>query len=306
MIIYMELSSIIHDLGVSAKALYALSNHTEKHYHRAKILKGNGEYRELAVPDNFLKSVQRKIADTLLVHEEISPYATAYRYGGSVIANAEPHLGNSSILKLDIRKFFDTITYPLIKDNAFPKNRYSEKIRILLTFLCVYNDVLPQGAPTSPVISNIIMREFDNTVGAWCRQRNICYTRYCDDMTFSGELNREEIIDFVKKELKKMGFFLNDKKTAFIHDGQKKIVTGIVINKKLNTSKKYRKQVRQEIFYCKKFGVASHMKHINSDKSKNDYLLSLLGKVNFILSVDKCNAEALGYKKWLSEEIKNN
>lgn len=306
MIVYRELSSVTKDLGVSAKALYALSNHAERHYHKSKILKGNGEYRELSVPDNFLKTVQRRISETLLVYEEISPHATAYRCGSSIIANAEPHLGNSSVLKLDIRNFFDTIIYPIVKDKVFPRERYAEKIRILLTLICMHNDVLPQGAPTSPVISNIIMKEFDNTVGEWCNQRNICYTRYCDDMTFSGELNSKEIIGFVKKELKKMGFYLNDSKTVFIHNGQKKIVTGIVINDKLNTSKKYRKQVRQEIYYCRKFGVEAHLKYINSDKCRNDYLRRVLGKLNFILCVDKNNREMLEYKEWLINEIGNN
>lgn len=83
MIVYRELSSLVLDLGFSERALYSVSNSIEKHYHKAKIPKSNGEFRELLIPDDFLKSIQRSIATNLLAYDEISPYATAYRYGGS-------------------------------------------------------------------------------------------------------------------------------------------------------------------------------------------------------------------------------
>lgn len=272
MIVYKELSSLTNDLGVSAKALYSLSNHIPSHYYQTKILKGNGEYRELSVPNEFLKAIQKRIVEKLLVYEEVSPYATAYRYGASTVKNAYPHLKKNTILKLDIRHFFDHIIYPVVKEKVFVKEKYSEKNRILLSILCVYNDSLPQGAPTSPIISNIIMKEFDNIVGTWCEEKKIRYTRYCDDMTFSGDFNHGEVIAFVKKELKKMGFYLNDTKTVIAHKGQKQIITGIMVNEKINTPLSYRKQIRQEIYYCKKYGIASHLQRKQLDVREQDYL----------------------------------
>ena len=303
MIVYKELSSLTKDLNVSPKALYSLSNHISSHYRETLIPKGNGEFRSLAVPDDFLKSVQKKIADTLLAYEEISPYATAYRYGCSPLKNAKVHLGKSIILKLDIRHFFDHIIFPAVLEKVFPKEKYSEQNRVLLTLLCLYKDSLPQGAPTSPFISNIIMKDFDNTVASRCRALGITYTRYCDDLTFSGEFDPEEIIRFVKTELKKTGFFLNDKKTVISGKGRRKIVTGIVINEKVNTPIQYRKKLRQDIYYCKKFGIASHMRRRNIPGDEASYLRHLLGRVNYVLSADKSNKEMADNKKWILNRL---
>lgn len=304
MIVYKELSSLTNDLGFSAKALYSVSNHINKHYCKVRIPKKNGEYRELSVPDEFLKTIQKSIVETILVYEEVSPYAAAYRYGASTIKNAYPHRNNKTILKLDIRHFFDHIIYSMVKEKVFYKEKYSEANRILLSILCLYNESLPQGAPTSPIISNIIMKDFDNTVGMWCNEHKIRYTRYCDDMTFSGDFNPGEIIAFVKDELRKMGFYLNDSKTVVARKGQKQIVTGIVVNEKLNTPQEYRKKIRQELYYCKKFGMASHLQRKGLDISEKEYLRKLLGKVNYILSVDPENAEMQEYKTRLIDMLK--
>jgi len=304
MIVYKELSSLTKDLGVSAKTLYTLSNHIDSHYYQAKVPKKNGEYRELSVPDEFLKTIQKRIVEKLLVYEEVSTYATAYRYGTSTIKNAYQHIKKHTMLKLDIRHFFDNINYPIVKEKVFVKEKYSESNRILLSLLCIYNDALPQGAPTSPIISNIIMKEFDNIVGDWCKKKRISYTRYCDDMTFSGYFNEKEVISFVKAELKKMGFYLNDNKTVIAGKGQKQIVTGIIVNEKLNTPLSYRRKIRQELYYCKRFGIKSHLQRKKLSISEPDYLKKLLGKVNYVLSVDNTNKEMLGYRDWLTEQSK--
>lgn len=304
MITYKELSSLTQDLGFNARALYMASNQTKKHYRKTKIPKSNGEERELFVPDAFLKLIQRRIVDCLLSREEVSPYATAYTYGGSTVKNARPHIGQPVILKLDIQHFFDSITYPLIKEKAFPSSKYSESNRILLALICSYRGTLPQGAPTSPYISNVIMRDFDNVVGAWCNERRIRYTRYCDDMTFSGNFDPGEVIRLVKDELKKLGFFLNGKKTTIVHNGQKKIITGIVVNEKPNVSAAYRKEIRQTVYYCQKYGVRSHMERREVRTDASAFLRKLLGQINYVLSVDPANFEFKQYKKWVISEAK--
>lgn len=304
MIIYKEFSSLVNDLGFSGKALYSVSNRVHKHYHPVKIPKGNGEFRQLYVPDVFLKSIQRSINDKLLCMEEISPYATAYRPGGSTKVNANPHIGKPVLLKLDIRHFFDHLIYPIVKDKAFPAERYSEQNRVLLSLLCVYMDALPQGAPTSPTISNIIMKEFDNVMGAWCSDNGIAYTRYCDDMTFSGDFDPRPVIHRVKFELKKMGLFLNDKKTVIVRKGQKHSVTGIIVNERLSVPSEYKKQLRQEMYYCMKFGIQSHLNSIGCGESKEKYILTLLGRINYVLSMEPQNEQMQKYKAWLKEQQK--
>lgn len=301
MIVYRELSSLEKDLGVSAKALYTLSNQKHRHYRTVKIPKGNGEFRELCVPDDFLKAVQSKIAEILLAREEISPYATAYRIGGSTLVNALPHVGKPMVMKLDIRQFFDHCIYPVVKEKVFSAERYSEANRVLLTLLCVHKDALPQGAPTSPVISNIILRDFDNAVGAWCAERQIAYTRYCDDMTFSGEFDPQSVKAVVKSELRKLGLFLNDKKTVVLHSGQRKSVTGIVVNEKPNVSAAYRRKLRQELYYCQKYGIDDHMQKSGVTISKDAYIAKLLGRVNYVLSVDPENQEMHCCRNWLKD-----
>lgn len=303
MIVYKELSSLVYDLGFSSKTLYSVSNHISSHYHKVEVPKGNGEYRRLSVPDELLKAIQKKIVSVLLVHEEISPYATAYRFGGSTVANANPHLGAERIMKLDIRHFFDKIIYPMVKQKVFTEEKYSEANSILLSILCVYKDSLPQGAPTSPIISNIIMKDFDNKIGKWCENKGITYTRYCDDLTFSGEFIPKELIEVVKSELGKMGLYLNNKKTVVAGKGQKKQITGIVVNEKLNTPINYKRKLRQELFYCRKYGVESHLKKKGNKVGKQEYLHKLLGKVNYVLSVDKDNMEMQEYKQWIKEQL---
>ena len=125
---------------------------------------------------------------------EISPYATVYRIGGSPLKNAEPHVGHELLLKFDIRHFFDRITYALVRTYAFPSDVFSDSNSTLLTTLCCFRDCLPQGALSSPAISNIIMWDFDNAVGIWCVKRNITYTRYRDDLTFSGVFDPSSVM----------------------------------------------------------------------------------------------------------------
>ena len=298
MIVYRELSSIEKDLGFSAKTLYGLSNSLEKHYHTVYLPKSDGSKRKLSVPDLILKPVQKSIADNILIQYPISKYAKAYKPGSSIQKNARPHVGKKKILKLDIEGFFDHILYSRVKDTVFYEEKYSESIRILLTMLCYYNDSLPQGAPTSPAITNIIMYDFDETVGAFCNEKNIAYTRYCDDMTFSGCFDEREIISFVKGELRKLGLFLKNRKTAVISASKRQVVTGIVVNEKMNVTKDYKKTIRQEIYYIKKFGLDEHLKRLGiSDKQQ--YVLSLKGQIAFVLQTIPNNCEFIEYKNFL-------
>lgn len=299
MIVYRELSSLCNALGYSAKALYTASNSIYRHYHKVELPKKNGGKRILYVPDIFLKSIQKSIVKNILAYEEISIYATAYHVGGSTKKNAEPHVGADTILKMDIKHFFDHITYAMVKNRVFTAEKYSEANRILLSVLCVRSECTPQGAPTSPYISNIIMKDFDNRIGEWCTKHNIKYTRYCDDMTFSGNFNPGNVIKYVTEELMKEGFFVNDKKTVVIHNGKRKEITGIVVNEKISIPNSYKKNLRQEIYYCKKYGIESHLHKRNLSETAGEYHKKLLGKVNYILSVEKNNEEFKGYREWL-------
>ena len=298
MIVYKELSSIENDLGFPIKTLYGLSNNLEKHYHNVFIPKSDGTKRKLSVPDLILKNVQRSIVDNILVYYPISKYATAYKVGSNVQKNARPHVNKKKILKLDIEGFFDNIIYSRVKDIVFYEEKFSEPIRILLTMLCYYRESLPQGAPTSPAITNIIMYDFDEKIGEYCTEKGVSYTRYCDDMTFSGEFDEKEIITLVKEELRKLGLFLKNRKTAVINSTKRQTVTGIVVNEKLNITKEYKKKIRQEIYYIEKFGLESHIQRQGIADSVG-YLTSLKGRIAFVLQTCPTDSEFLRYKNFL-------
>ena len=304
MIVYRELSSLERDLGTSARTLYAVSNNISKHYHKAKLPKKNGGYRNLSVPDEILKTIQRQISEVLLIHMPVSRYAKAYRFGSSTLRNAKHHVGKQVVLKLDILHFFDSIRYSTVKDKVFPTEIYAEPLRILLTMLCYHKDALPQGTPSSPAITNIILYEFDEQIGQWCWERGIAYTRYCDDMTFSGDLDPAEVIRFVRTELKKLGFLLNEQKTRIQRPGQQQTVTGIVVNEKLSIPADYRRKLRQELYYCRKFGIQEHLQKIGLEIPEDTYRMQLLGKVNYVLQVHPDDQDMLSARKLLQQSTK--
>ena len=304
MIVYRELSSLERDLGLSAKTLYAVSNNLNKHYRKASLPKKSGGYRNLSVPDKVLKSIQKRIAEILLIHSPTSRYAKAYRFGSSTLRNAKHHVGKQVVLKLDILHFFDSFRYSTVKNKVFPEEIYAEPLRILLTMLCYHKDALPQGAPSSPAITNIILYEFDEQIGQWCRAHGIAYTRYCDDMTFSGDFEPSEVIRYVRLELKKMGFLLNEQKTRIQRPGQQQTVTGIVVNEKLSIPADYRRKLRQELYYCRKFGILEHMQKIGLEIPEDTYRMQLLGKVNYVLQVHHNDKDMLDARKWLQQSMK--
>lgn len=270
--------------------LYALSKHVEDHYSLIRIPKHNGLHRQLSVPDSLLKSVQRNILHHVLSERPVSPHAKAYRSGANVISNAIVHVGQKKILKLDIEDFFTSISFLMVYKHAFPSIFFPPSVRTLLTHLCCYRDALPQGAPTSPAISNFVMRSFDDYMGQWCKERQIAYTRYCDDMTFSGDFDGRMVKNKARSFLQTLGFELNHKKTKLLTQSYPQNVTGLIVNKKAQPPIQYRKALRQEIYYCQRYGVISHLARTNDtdfpllDKNAvKKYLASLLGKINFVL-----------------------
>lgn len=285
------------------KILYTLSNHTERHYRECKIPKRTNGFRTLHIPDPLLKSVQNNLLHQVLEQIPISIYAKAYHKGADLVSNAEPHIRKKIILKLDIEDFYDTIDYIMVYNTVFKKEIFPKPLRTLLTHLCLYNEMLPQGSPTSPAISNIVMKPFDDYIGTFCEKKNISYTRYADDLIFSGNFNIKELLHKVSAYLKKMGFTLNPKKTKVLKRNNKQFITGIIVNEKLQVDKKYRQRIRQELYYIQKFGLYSHMnrRHI---ENKDKYLKNLLGKIQFVLHVCPENIEFQKYRSYLLKQRK--
>lgn len=301
--------------------LYAVSNHPEQHYHPASVPKKGGGVRRLLVPDPLLCRIQKNILRHVLAELPVSAYAAAYKPKTSIVDNAEPHVGANVLLKLDICHFFDSITFFQVYGHAFPGIYYPPPIRTMLANLCCCRDSLPQGAPTSPAVSNLVMKPFDEYMGKWCEERGIGYTRYCDDMTFSGEFDRREVQNKVRGFLAAYGFELNEKKTRLQKAHQRQTVTGIVVNEKPQVSRAYRRKLRAEVYYCCKYGVESHLLRCREKEAapKGDvyskgfsqemevacvrFLQQLLGRINYVLQVNPEDAEFCRAKERVKEML---
>ena len=251
--------------------------------------------------NSLLKHIQRQILVKILDNKAISKYAKAYHKGINLKDNAIPHLNKELILKLDIKDFFENISFIDVYNSCFSIEYFPKSVGMILTYLCTYDDYLMQGAPTSAYISNLVMKEFDEVLGLWCEENNISYTRYSDDMTFSGEFNPREVIVKVRKMLYKLGLELNNKKIHIIHKSSNQNVTGIVVNEKVQVSAKYRKEIRQEIYYIRKFGLESHLKKRNIDIEKEKYINILYGKILYVLQINNKDNEFNKYKKFMND-----
>lgn len=276
--------------------LYGLANHIESHYTEITIPKKNGGTRTLMIPDNLLKYVQKQILKQVLMQIPVSCYACAYKRGISLKDNALPHQNQKLILKLDIQDFFGSITYISVYQHAFPPELFPPSVRALMTHLCCFRDTLPQGAPASPYISNLVMKPFDEYMGKWCKERGISYTRYCDDMTFSGDFSPQSVIRKTQGFLHRLGFQLNQNKTRIFSQKYRQEVTGIVVNEKIQVSKNYRRKLRQECYYIKKFGIEQHLKQIGYTDKKETYLQQLFGRIEYVLQVNPYDREFLELK----------
>lgn len=285
-------------LGYLPLYVYAATNAPEKFYRRFLIKKKNGGNRLISEPLPNLKEIQEWILRNILYKVETSPYAKAYVPGKSIKDNVRFHRRQKKVLTLDIKAFYDHLTDWMVFQ-FFLERGYNEPVAMMLTNLCCLKGCLPQGAPTSAALSNFLMKEFDEGIGRYCREKGIRYTRYADDMTFSGDFEEVDVIHFVRDKLKAMGLKLNREKTRVRRQGQQQEVTGIVVNYKAQVSKNIRKEIRKNVYYIQKYGLESHMNYIGSEH--RNYLDHLLGQVGYALFINPKDQEMKRYKQILRE-----
>lgn len=242
-------------LKVRTELLYDISNNTENFYKIYTIPKKNGKLRIIEAPVPILKYIQKIILRNFL-SRRVHPIATAFEQGDSIQKNAWIHRNQHAILKLDLKNFFQSITYKRVL-RYFKRQGYSENIAVMLSHLCTLNGHLPQGAVTSPRLSNLIQYNFDLNLYKYCYKNKLCVTRYADDITFSGNINKEvanEIIHYCEDRLSRINLQINKAKTKIIYKNQRQLVTGLVVNKKVNTPITLRRELRQTMYYLIKFG----------------------------------------------------
>lgn len=284
---------LAHFLRLRHRDLFRLVRHASESYRSVTLKKKNGGVRRIHAPNALLRWTQREILHRILDHLPLSPYATAYRKGTRLIDNAAPHCGKRYLLKMDLADFFPSIRFDQVLIAAFPRRLFPKHIGIMLTMLCCREDVLPQGAPTSPALSNLVMKHFDDVMGGYCERQGLTYTRYCDDITVSGNKPLYTAYEKACRLLNEMGFTVNDTKTRFITRANRQTVTGLVVNESLHVPREYRRALRQELHYVFTYGVADAIKHRNDpaffdrwgEPAELRYLDSLEGRARYVLSI---------------------
>jgi RNA-directed DNA polymerase len=217
-------------------------------YKEFSIPKRSGGRRTIASPEPALKALQRKILRRVLARLRCHPAATGFEKGYSIAINALPHVHKAVVVRMDIRDFFGSIKAVRVQ-KYFQRVGWNKESARLLTSICTYRGALPQGAPTSPRLSNLLSCRLDARLTALARRYGATYSRYADDMTFSWDedvsRNVHAVIRVAKLILADEGFQLHSRKKLHIsrrHDRQ--TVTGLVVNERVNLRRKTRRRLR--------------------------------------------------------------
>lgn len=262
---------------------------SEKYYRSFEISKKSGGKRLISEPLPSLKEIQSWILVNILQAKKPNPAAKAYVRDINIKDNARFHRGQNYVLTVDIKDFF-----PSIKANRvhalFHSLGYSKQVSSLLTDLCCLDGCLPQGSPTSPYLSNLIGASMDRRLFAYARDNGLRYTRYADDLTFSGDAIESRHVSNVYEIVQGHGFEPNLKKTRVMRRHQRQQVTGVVVNSKLQVSRPYRRQLRQAAYYIDKFGIEGHA--AAQDILKRNYREHLLGRANHCLDINGQDRDA--------------
>jgi RNA-directed DNA polymerase len=248
-------------------------------YTKFTIPKQNGKPRPIHAPKFGLRRVQRKILDLIL--SRVAPHAAAHGFvpGRSTVTNAAQHVGAKLILKFDLTDFFPTIHYfrvvglftslgYAVGDGIFQSRDRKEQVAPTLARLCCHTSNIanwgdarcPQGAPTSPAISNLVCRRLDARLQGLAEGQEGTYTRYADDLTFSFRKAEVDVGRFrwwVDQICHQEGFLVNQAKFRVIRSSQRQLVTGIVVNEVLRVPRDERRKFRAILHQCQLNGVES-------------------------------------------------
>lgn len=241
-------------LGLSIPQLRWLCYHREvdtgTHYRRWHIPKRTGGQRLISSPKPLLMAAQKWIARNVTERLPVHGAAHGFVPGRSTKSNAEAHAGAKVVVKVDLSDFYPTITTPRVK-GLFRKAGYGEQTALLLALLCtespreemtlrgkthfvaVGDRSLPQGAPTSPSITNALCLRLDARLSGLARKLGLTYTRYADDLTFSSDADKapvSRLLRAVHRICADEGFVVHPKKTRVMRSGRRQKVTGLVVN----------------------------------------------------------------------------
>lgn len=245
-----NIQELAEKIGINRSYLLVLSKNHNKCYQSYYLKKRSGVRRMIDAPNSELKAIQRWVLRNILEKQPVSDRAHGFRRKRGIKTNAKFHLNRRVIMCLDIKDFFPSIksihVFPIF-DRIFNNKDVAE----ILCNLCTYKERLPQGAATSPALSNIVFRKTDDKISEICNQRGVDYTRYADDLTFSSNdfSHLQDLKSEIEKILREHGFQLNHKKTRFLTGKGRKLVTGLLLNSgKLTVGRRRKRYIRAALF----------------------------------------------------------
>lgn len=255
-------------LGISVRELRFFTIHRERerqpHYVMFSIPKRSGGRRLIMAPKRRLKAIQRKLLALVVEKLPVNEHSHAFRRGHNIRTGAEPHVGKQLVLKLDLKDFFPSVTFARVRGLLIAYG-YSYPVASILGVLMTEAERQPvevegdifhvpvgdrhcvQGAPTSPGICNALLFRLDRRLVGLAKRRGVSYTRYADDLSFSGEVDRNaahKLRCVVRGVVAEEGFALNAAKTRIMSRGSRQTVTGVVVNKNLGLSRQERRRLR--------------------------------------------------------------
>lgn len=283
-------------IGMNHQYICNMAYDAKRFYRHFSIPKRNGSLRSIDEPLPDLKNVQTWILKNILEKVSVSEYAKAYVKGRTLKHNARFHKSQKVVVSMDIKDFFPSIS---IRDvtSIFVSMGYYHDLSCFLAHLCCLDNVLPQGAPTSPYLSNLRMLSIDNEIRNLIISEGIRYTRYADDLTFSGSFDPHWLVKTISGIVFSNGFQINKKKTRVARNNTRQEVTGIVVNSHMQISKEKRRKIRQQLFYIRKYGLDSHLSYIGETRAH--YLNHLIGTINFALFVNPKDSEMREYYNYI-------
>ena len=231
----------------------------EYYYHRFTIPKRHGGQREIDAPSDALKALQRRVLHRLLNPLPLHPAATGFARGRSIVTNALPHANKGVVINLDLADFFHSISAERV-NRSFRGLGWDKESSRILTNICTHQGQMPQGAPTSPALSNLVCRRLDTRLVTLAARYDGHYTRYADDITISYPQLRSarrsigksgvksvtrRLLAVIRKIIEDEGFKIQRKKHVRIQRAhQRQTATGLVVNTRVNLHRAFRRTVR--------------------------------------------------------------
>ncbi|MEC3655600.1 reverse transcriptase domain-containing protein [Bacillus siamensis] len=299
-------------LEVTPKHLHYILYKKKNLYYQFDIPKKNGGTREIYAPCDSLKILQQKL--NYIMSLIYKPKYTIHGFVKSrgIVSNAKQHLGKSYILNFDLYDFFPSINFGRVRGILRSYFGLGDHAATIIANICCFNNSLPQGAPTSPILSNIVCFNLDKELQFIAKQHSCIYTRYADDITFSTTkkdfpksvaFKTDSQIFLGKKILKvieKNSFKVNENKTRLHNRYQNLSVTGITVNEKLNVPRNYIKRIRA-MLRCIETNTPENAQVIFLEKYKFRYRANM--EPPNIMNVLHGMINYVGFVRGLDDEI---